>query len=141
MQQSYSQLHKLLACSEGKADFACHTAALQARDKGKEPVKGDFIAVASPTTSEAQSTSTTQPLPNSNADFQPASNGNLQSGVRLRRPTKPASQPVLQSKATFSLPFVEQDDDFEAFAKSLHRYHSGMQLHSQGLQRVEHGVT
>lgn len=128
-----SQLHKLLACSEGKAKFACHTAALQARDKGKEPVQGDFKSVSSPATSQAQSANNAQPLSSSNADFQPAGDGNLQPAFHLRRLTKPASQAVPQSKATFSLPFVEQDDNFEEFAKSLHRSHSGMQLRSPGL--------
>ena len=51
-----------------------------------------------------------------------------QPDIRARRPTKPAARQAPRSTASSSLqlPFVEQDDDFEAFAKSLHRYHSGV---------------
>ena len=50
--------------------------------------------------------------------------------IRARRPTKPAARqaPHATAGSSLLLPFVEQDDDFEAFAKSLHRYHSGVPI-------------
>lgn len=68
-------------------------------------------------------------LPPVEAASSAPSNQEVQPVIFARRPSKASQQEpatAVNPSTSLQLPFAEQDDDFEAFAKSLHRYQSGV---------------
>lgn len=120
--QPFAPNMKLSSCSADRGSAIMSLICLQERDKREVLPKS--TGRAAPQQSGAD---TPRLLPVSHEGPQPAIEVDTQQAIHARRPPKPPV-PDVSVADNVQLPFVEQDDDFEAFAKSLQRYHSGGQL-------------